>query len=351
MHVVPPLARGLLALATGTLCCTDSVACWQEKIPAPVAAAASSSTLAWRSAAPMKHARSAHALAATDTALFVVGGTGAVDGDGQEPSAAQPVLEVERFDCKNWSVETTLPGEGLNAPAAVIFEQRLWVIGGFGTTSNVPVASVRIYDFETRTWSDGPQLPAARGGHAAIVFGERIHVLGGGNSVSTLADHCAFDPVKRCWEERAPLSRAKGSPAAVAFENKLWIIGGRSGASDFGDVECYDDATNHWTAGPAIEARGTAGAVVWGGTIWIVGGESKALGACLASVLRFDPQRRAWEPSTALPMARNYARSAVLGDTLFVVGGSATAGFSHSSAGSAAVQSARMTKADAADAK
>ncbi len=223
----------------------------------------------------------------------------------------------------------------------MIFERRLWVIGGFGATSNVPVATVRIYDLETRTWSEAPPLPAPRGGHAAVVFRDRIHVLGGGNSLSTLADHLAFDPATRAWEERAPLSRAKGSPAAVVFEGKLWAIGGRSGPVDFGDVECFDDATNRWSIGPAIEPRGTVGAVVWQGSIWVVGGESQAQGRCLASVLRFDPHSRVWEASTPLPTARNYARAAILNDAMFVVGGSTTAGFSHASMGSTQVDSAR----------
>jgi len=39
-------------------------------------------------------------------------------------------------------------------------------------------------------------LPAPRGGHAARVLDGKIHVLGGGNDVSTLAEHLTFDPKK-----------------------------------------------------------------------------------------------------------------------------------------------------------
>jgi N-acetylneuraminic acid mutarotase len=301
--------------------------------------------LTWRTEAPLQHPRSAHALAATDTDLFVVGGTGGLEGATDDAGRAKPILEVERFDGKSWRTETVLPGEGLNAPAAVVFEGKLWVIGGFGTTSNVPVATVSVYDFAAHAWSEAPPLPAPRGGHAAIVYHGRIHVFGGGNSVSTLSDHCDFDPETRAWRDRAPLSRSKGSPAAVVFEDKLWAIGGRSGMEDFGDVEIFDDATNLWTAGPPIEARGTAGAVVYGGSIWVVGGESQAQSRCLASVLRFDPALRTWAEAISLPTARNYARTALLGDAFFVVGGSTTAGSSHASLGSTLVDSARIVDA------
>jgi len=86
-------------------------------------------------------------------------------------------------------------------------------------------------------------------------------------------------------------------------------------------------------------------------SIWVLGGESQAQARCLASVLRFDPARSAWEESTALPTARNYARAAVLGDAIFVVGGSRSAGFSHASLGSTLVDSARLSAAPAPKAK
>ena len=134
-------------------------------------------------------------------------------------------IEVQRFDGKEWRDETRLLGEGLNAPAAVAIGNRIYVIGGFNTVTNVPSSDVLVYDIETRSWSTAAPLPAPRGGHAAAVLNGRIHVIGGGNSRSTLADHSEYDPAADKWTERAPLSRSKGSPAAVAFDGKLYAIG------------------------------------------------------------------------------------------------------------------------------
>ncbi len=313
----------------------------QEPAAGLPAALARGPGLSWRDEASLGFPRNAHALASSDKALFVVGGTGSLPADPGQAAAVGPILEVERFDGSRWSVETELPGEGLNAPAAVFFEGRLWVLGGFGTTTNVPTAEVRVYDPGTGRWDSGPPLPAPRGGHAAVVFENRIHVLGGGNSVSTLADHCAFDARTRKWSARAPLSRPKGSPAAVVFAGRLWALGGRSGPEDFGDVECFDETAGVWTPGPAIPARGTCGAAVWGGTIWVLGGESQAESRTLDSVLCLDPSAKLWTEATPLPTARNYARAAVLGERLLVVGGSRSAGESHAGAGSTRVESAR----------
>ena len=283
----------------------------------------------WSPAPPMRHARAAHAVVSTGTVIYALAGTGA---------GSAPVLEVERFDGRSWELETTLPGTGLNAPAAVVLGGRIYMIGGFSTVTNVPTDRVHVYDLARRTWSEAAPLPAPRGGHAALVLDGRIHVLGGGNSVSTIADHSEYDPATNRWTARAPLPRAKGSPAAVAFRGRIFAVGGRSGPSDFGEVDVYDPAADAWSSGPAIEPRGTAGAVAYCGAIYVVGGESQARRETLRSVLRLDPARGTWQSAPPLRTARNYARAVLLGDAVYAVGGSPTPGFSHSSSGSALVE-------------
>lgn len=283
----------------------------------------------WHSAPSMLHARSAHAIVSTGAAIYAIGGTGA---------GGAPVLQVERFDGNQWREETTLPGEGLNAPAAVAIGQRIYVIGGFKTVTNVPTSDVLIYDVGTRTWSSVAPLPAPRGGHAAAVLGGRIHVIGGGNSQSTLADHSEYDPAANTWIDRAPLPRSEGSPAAVAFKEKLYAIGGRSGGSDFGNVYIYDPATNSWGDGPALEPRGTAGAALYCGTIYVFGGESQAKSVVLSDVLRLDSTGAAWRSAQPMPSARNYARAALLGNSVYLIGGNPVVAASHSAAGSTLVE-------------
>ena len=283
----------------------------------------------WHRVAPMGHARAAHAVVSTGTAIYALAGTGA---------GHAPVLEVERFDGRTWTTESMLPAPGLNAPAAVALDGRIYLIGGFETVTNVPTDRVHVYDPATRTWTDACPLPAPRGGHAAVVLNGRIHVLGGGNSRSTIADHSVYDPATDTWSDLAPLPRAEGSPAAVAFGGKLYAIGGRSGATDFGAVDIYDPATGTWSAGPAIEPRGTAGAVAWCGAIYLFGGESQARAESLAEVLRLERGAAAWQVAPSMPTARNFARAVLLGDAVYVVGGNPTPERSHASEGSAVVE-------------
>lgn len=266
---------------------------------------------AWRTEPSMLRARSAHAVVSDGRSIYAVGGS----GDGQ-----RPVLAVERFDGRSWQVETTLPGQGLNAPAAVVLGGRLYVIGGFNGVSNVPTDRVLVYDPAQRRWSEAAPLPSPRGGHAAVVRDGIVHVFGGGNDRSTLADHDSYDPATDTWTRRAPLPRSLGSPAGVVVDGKVWSIGGRSGTSDYGDVHIYDPAADAWSAGPALDPRGTAGAVLYRGAILLIGGESQARRATLDDVLRLDLRAGRWELVTSLPSPRNYARAVLLHDRVYVVG-------------------------------
>ena len=277
----------------------------------------------------MPTARSAHAVVATADAIYALAGTG---------SDGKPVLEVERFDGTRWSRVATLPGEGINAPAAAAIGDDIYLIGGFGTTTNEPLARVSRFNVRTRTWSDDTPLPAPRGGHAALVHSGMIHVIGGGNSVSAIDDHSVFDPRTRRWVDKAPLPRRMGSPAAVSLGNRIVSIGGRSGSSDFGDVYFYDPTSDAWTAGPSIEPRGTAGAVALNGTVYLFGGEAQAAKRVLDSVQRLDPGAAAWVADTPMPTARNFARAVFFKDAIYVVGGSTSYGSSHASRGAETVE-------------
>lgn len=279
----------------------------------------------WFPAPPMLFARAAHAVVSTGDALYALAGTGA---------DRRPVMEVEHFDGTTWTIETTLPTEtGLNAPAAVYLDGRIYLIGGFDSTSNHPVADVYVYDLTTQTWSNAAPLPNPRGGHAAVVLDGQIHVVGGGNSQRTLEDHSVYDPATNTWTELAPLPAAKGSPAAVVFDGKLYVLGGRSGPNDFGNVDIYNAATDTWETGPAIDPRGTAGAVAYCNTLYLFGGESQARKTSLDEVLRLNLDHLVWELAPAMPTARVYARAVVLNDSVYVVGGSPNPVTSHASPG------------------
>ena len=281
----------------------------------------------WSTAPSTLFSRSAHAVVVLDGAIYALAGT---DEDGD------PLLDVERFDGTTWSIETTMPGDGVNAPSVAALDGRIYLIGGFGTTSSRPTDEVHVYEPATSTWSLAAPLPTASGGHAAVVLDGLIHVVGGGTSRSTIADHAVYDPRTDTWAAAAPLPQAEGSPAVTVLAGRLWAIGGRSGRSDYGEVFIYDPATDEWTSGPAIQPRGTAGAVTFCETIFLAGGESQTDKEVLGDVFRLTDSR--WLEQAAMPTPRSFARAVVFEDAIYVVGGSTTFGLSHASPGGTTVE-------------
>lgn len=282
---------------------------------------------AWETGPSLLFPRAAHGVVATDDAIYVLGGIG---------ENRAPLLQVERFDGIEWKVITTLPGEGVNAPSVAEVDGTIYVIGGFATTSNTPTDEVHAFHIASSTWSSVAPLPSASGGHAAVVLDGRIHVVGGGTSKSTIADHVVYDPATDTWSSAAVLSRAKGSPAVTVLDGRIWAIGGRSGRDDFGDVEIYDPATDAWLVGPEIVARGNAGAVAVCGTIVVAGGQQQRDSTVIGEVVVLDGQT--WRPLAPLSTARAFARTVSFGDAIYVVGGSAEFDQSHATPGSGAVE-------------
>jgi N-acetylneuraminic acid mutarotase len=281
----------------------------------------------WAKAPPLPTPRSAHAVVVANGAIHVLGGPGA--------------LRVDRFDGRRWTRESALPGGALNAPAAVALGGKIYVIGGFAAATNLPTAKVRVFDTAGKAWSEAAPLPAPRGGHAAVVLDGRIHVLGGGNDVSTLASHSVYDPATNTWSSAAPLPRSEGSPASVVLNGKIYAIGGRSGFDDYGDTFVYDPSSDSWSRGPRIPPRGTAGAAVWRGSIYVFGGESQRTGKVLGDVYRLAPGAARWQRVARLPTPRNYARAVVYRGRIYVAGGSRLAGDVHASTGSRVVETFR----------
>ncbi len=278
----------------------------------------------WGTAPSLPTPRSAHAVVVAAGALYVLGGPG--------------TTRVDRFDGRRWTLASHLPGGIVNAPVAAAVGRVIYVIGGFIGATNTPTDRVWVLDTSTRRWHAGPKLPQPGGGGAAAVLGGQIHVIGGGNDRSTLANHWVLDPATGRWSAAAPLPRAEGSPAAVVLNGKLYAIGGRSGLTDYGGTYLYDPATDRWTRGPQIPPRGTAGAAAWHGSIYLFGGESQSTGSVLGDVYRLTPGAPSWERAGRMPTARSYARGVGYRGRIYVVGGSRIAGDPHGATGSRVVE-------------
>jgi N-acetylneuraminic acid mutarotase len=195
-------------------------------------------TAEWSELAPMPAPRAAHAMAALDGRLYVMGGF-------VEPEERAPELWIYDIETDRW-VAGFAPLPTLREHlAAVALDGLIYVIGGRWGIDNL--ADLEAYDPETDTWTALAPMPSPRGGLAAAVVDGRIHTFGG-EPVTTLnayATHEAYDPATDAWATLPEMPTPRHGLTAQGVDGALVVIGGgkEAGGRTFysltGVVEIY----------------------------------------------------------------------------------------------------------------
>ena len=193
-------------------------------------------------------------------------------------------------DGVTWA-ETTVMGthwSGRSFHAAVVFNNEMWVLGGIGISSrHNDVWSSSDGMSWTNANARGPAVePAtdpvtyrshwsARRSHAAVVFNEKIWVLGGDGGSNKDDVWSSSDGTD--WAQTTVTGThwsARSDHAAVVFDNKIWVMGGDDGStkndvwwsSDGASWTKLTNGTSHWSA------REGHAVVVLGDKMFLMGG-------------------------------------------------------------------------------
>jgi N-acetylneuraminic acid mutarotase len=125
------------------------------------------------------------------------------------------------------------------------------------------------------------------------------------------------------WERVADLPVEVEAAAAAFYDGKLWVAGGSqndAARTKLATTYIYDPASNKWSDGPrlptpishAAMVSSPAGLYLLGG--WVQDGGTN-------QVLRYNPDRNAWDPVTPLPAPRVAGAAAWDGTQLLFAGG------------------------------
>lgn len=159
---------------------------------------------------------------------------------------------------------------------ALVFRDRLWVLGGWGAG---PLQDVWTSPDGIEWQAVGEAPWPARKAHAGVVFQDRIWILGGATGGDEQANDVWSSPDGVTWTQEtaaAPWSK-RLNHAGVVFDGKIWILGGWGGR-DLNDVWSSPDGKT-WTQAVAEapwSGRNGHSAVVHGGRLWVLGGWGKA---------------------------------------------------------------------------
>lgn len=230
--------------------------------------------------------------------VAVLGAGGLVHAIGGEARTAHQVYDPA---ANRWSAGPASPRIRF-ASAAAVLDGRLHLIGGwnYDNSASASLASHDVYDPATGAWTSRAPLATARNAAAAAVLQGQIIVIGGrapgirASDQTSLASCTAYDPVADRWAEGPPLPQARAGLAAVTLGGRVYALGGESTPGGVSAaVTRLDSLAGTWTAlaDMPYAAHGLA-AVAVGDTAFVMGGftrASDAVGAESRQCWRFAP--------------------------------------------------------------
>jgi N-acetylneuraminic acid mutarotase len=165
------------------------------------------------------------------------------------------------------------------------------------------------------SWEIGTPSPLALDEVAGGVIGEKLYVVGGGNSATL-----AYDIPSGTWTNVLRARPFVGNHhAAEVFGGRLYVLGGL-GSGSGGRVQIYDPVTNGWSLGAAMPfAGGSCNSAVINGQIYVASG---IVGSSTTNALaRYHPGSNTWTTLAPMPVGRNHAASGTDGSKFYVFGG------------------------------
>jgi N-acetylneuraminic acid mutarotase len=231
-------------------------------------------------------------------------------------------------------------------------------LGGFALRSAVALAAVLALSAGNAlaagpspaaiTWTEGTPLPSGATRFDGAVVGGKMYVLGfrEADQTSTTGEVWYYDIAGDTWVDTGvampvPVSNYEASVLKDPTGRGIYIFGGRDATGAIIDtVQVYYPSTNTTavidtdpfpgqTPSQCVSLPGMGVAVVKN-KAYVLGGMSfsSSVPACIddnsAEVWRFDPMAAAgnkWTSEPPLPTARGYIIAAVVGKTIYAIGG------------------------------
>ena len=184
-----------------------------------------------------------HGAAELDGVIYFIGGVTDV-GD----ASYGPTGQMQSYDTLTDTWDFTLPDVPLPVFSAVVvvFNGKIYVVGGYGDMSSNAVDTVQIYDPATKGWTSGTVMPSPRGGAAGATVEGFLYVIGGRVN-SDLPVDCpvqAYDINLDSWTtltETCPLTGGVGhfdGTNGVVIDNQIYY--GGHGVADNDGWFVYD---------------------------------------------------------------------------------------------------------------
>ena len=275
-------------------------------------------TATWIDVPDLGTARHGLAVAAVGKTVYAIGGSTGV-GDDQVTASAEALKLAPRKPqpASQWRALPDAPTERLMMAWAVL-DGKIWVVGGMSRGENL--ATVESYDTRTGTWQSEPPLPVPLHHATAATYRGEVVVIGGAEDNLADASNKVFAFRDGQWAELPSLQHARAASAAAVVDDKLVVVGGQDDKQIVAPTEVFDGQS--WSQAADLPTpREHLAAVSDGVYVYTVGGRQLTADENSAKFERFDPETGKWDELADMPTPRGSYGAAFIDGRIVAVGG------------------------------
>lgn len=174
-----------------------------------------------------------------------------------ENSSSSPVFGISVFNAKDrttWERLPHIPDHPNGLPLfcrLVAVSGNLLVMGGWNPATWETLRSVYLYNFSSRTWRRGADMPSDRSFFACVALEGYVVVAGGHDTTkSALATAEVYSVEKDEWKTLPKMSEERDECTGVTLDGKIYVISGYSTESQgqfVKSADIYDPVRRTWT--------------------------------------------------------------------------------------------------------
>lgn len=203
-----------------------------------------------------------------------------------------------------WAVKTSMPTGRYYLSSAVVGD-KIYCIGG--SDGSRTVSNNEVYDPQTDSWKTEAPMPTARAGLGIVAVNDKIYAIGGYNDSSKyLGVNEMYDPMTDTWKEKKEMPQGRSSFATAVLNGKIYVIGGTYDQTQINHhtTEIYDPVSDSWEYATSDVSSffvwwGESSepvATVLGGKIYIVSGDVGG------ETIEYDPANNVWMQKSPMPI-------------------------------------------------
>ncbi len=251
------------------------------------------------------------------------------------------LMKIETFADQGWEVRTQLPPKRLAFATAVV-GHKVYLIGGSvfekakrdrGIFGPLGISTVEVYDTQTNTWQRAADMPTPRHAAKTAVVNGIIYVFGGshGDVKALLRKYPvnveAYNPRTDTWVQKQDMPVPRVDFGIGVVDGKIYLIGGsmRANREETDRVDVYNPATDTWAKGREMPTpRSNLSVAVVGNHIYAIGGLAgwPRVNFGLTVIEEYDTTSRQWQNRGDMLDTRDWFKTVVVRDSIYIIGGS-----------------------------